>query len=463
MLLPQQIIEKKRDGAVLLASEIEWFVSGISDLSIQDSQVAAFAMAVLFQGMTVEERVVLTLAMRDSGRQLDWSRLELSGPVIDKHSTGGVGDVVSLMLGPMLAACGGFVPMVSGRGLGHTGGTVDKLESIPNYNTTPTLDRFSVAVKNVGVAIVGQTAEIAPADRRLYEIRDVTATVESIDLITASILSKKLAANLDALVMDVKVGNGSFMKTSERSAELAESIVQVAGQSGTPTAALLTDMNQCLARSAGNALEVDEAIRFLRGEPACDRLKEVTFALGSELLLAAGLVASSQEAHALLAAALDSGNAAERFNRMSSELDGPADIIEQPQNYLPKAPVIRDVCPQGRGFVAGIDVRQVGNVVVALGGGRRQAGAKLDHSVGLSRVASIGEEVSPERPLAVVHARTESDWETAAAKVRAAYSWGHEPTSPPPAIHRVMRAPQASVNDSSNQTSRLAEDPSDEH
>ncbi len=438
MLLPQQVIEKKRDGRALDAAEIEWFVRGVSDGSIEDCQVAAFAMAVYFQGMTVEERVVLTLAMRDSGRTLEWSQLGLAGPVIDKHSTGGVGDVVSLMLGPMLAACGGFVPMVSGRGLGHTGGTVDKLESIPGYNTAPSLERMADVVKDVGVAIVGQTAEIAPADRRIYSIRDVTATVESVDLITASILSKKLAAGLDALVMDVKVGNGAFMSSPERSAKLAESIVLVASRAGTRATAVITDMSQCLAHSAGNALEVHEAIRFLRGEPACERLTRVTLALGSNLLLTSGLVGTKQEGEDCLAETLRSGRAAERFGRMVSALGGPADTVECPGKYLPAAPLTQDVYPDHRGFVNEIDVRMLGMAVVGLGGGRTKAGGKLNHSVGLDRVASIGDEVSPERPLAVVHARTDSEWETAAEEVRKAYTLSTERVVAPRAIQREL-------------------------
>jgi len=284
MYLPQEIIRRKRDGEKLTKEEIDFFVKGIADHSISEGQIGAFAMAVYFNGMEMDERVNLAIGMRDSGTVLDWSSLELDGPVVDKHSTGGVGDVVSLMLGPMVAACGGYVPMISGRGLGHTGGTLDKFDAIPGYNTEPDNELFRKVVKEVGVAIIGQTADLAPADKRFYGIRDVTATVESISLITASILSKKLAAGLDALVMDVKAGSGAFMPTYEGSEELAKSIVAVANGAGCKTTALLTNMDQVLASSAGNAVEVREAVQYLNGEYRNERLHEVTMELCAEML-----------------------------------------------------------------------------------------------------------------------------------------------------------------------------------
>ena len=291
--LPQEIIRRKRDGGALGDDEIAFFVRGLTDGSIAEGQVAAFAMAVFFRGMAMGERVALTRAMAQSGRTLDWSGADLPGPVLDKHSTGGVGDKVSLMLAPLLAACGAAVPMISGRGLGHTGGTLDKLDSIPGYRTAPDLALFRKVVAEAGCAIIGQTADLAPADRRLYAIRDVTATVELIPLITASILSKKLAAGLQGLVMDVKFGSGAFMAEPERARELAESIAAVATGAGLPTTALLTDMNQVLGRTAGHALEVREAIDWLTGKARDRRLDEVTLALGAELLLLGRLAARS--------------------------------------------------------------------------------------------------------------------------------------------------------------------------
>ncbi|MGF1609419.1 MAG: thymidine phosphorylase, partial [Kiloniellales bacterium] len=299
---PQEIIRRKRDGAALSEAEIAFMVEGLTSGALSEGQAAAFAMAVFFRGMERRECVALTKAMTRSGSMIDWSGL--GRPVLDKHSTGGVGDKVSLMLAPLLAACGAAVPMISGRGLGHTGGTLDKLEAIPGYDTTPGLERLRTVVAEAGCAIIGQTAELAPADRRLYAIRDVTATVESVPLITASILSKKLAAGLDGLVMDVKVGNGAFMAEPAAARELAESLVAVAGAAGLPTVALITDMNQVLGRSAGNALEVREAIDYLTGASRDPRLHEVTLALAVEALLLGGLAGDAETAQELLRDAL---------------------------------------------------------------------------------------------------------------------------------------------------------------
>lgn len=439
MLAPQQIIQTKRDGRKLSESEIRWFVEGVTSGEIEDSQVAAFAMAVFFRGMSRPERVALTLAMRDSGSTLDWRDLQLDGPVIDKHSTGGVGDTVSIMLGPLLAACGGYVPMISGRGLGHTGGTVDKLESIPGYRTAPELPEFRRVVKQAGVAIVGQTNDVAPADRRMYAIRDVTATVESIDLITASILSKKLAAGLDALVMDVKVGSGAFMKTQDESRQLADSIVQVACDAGVQASALLTDMNQCLANTAGNALEIAEAAAFLRGEIRSRRLADVTFALGSELLANAGLATTPEEAVRALHRALDSGAAAERFDRMVAELGGPSDFTENADKLLPSAPIVKPVFAKSAGVVASLDVRRLGATVAMLGGGRTKAGQEIDPAVGLENALPLGAEADRERPLAIVHARSDGDWNEAAESLRKAYTLGAAQVADPPLIYELIR------------------------
>ena len=323
MFLPQELIRQKRENQVLADQDIRAFIEGVTNNTVSEGQIAAMAMAIYFNGMTMPERIALTTAMRDSGTVLNWQEDQLKGPIVDKHSTGGVGDMVSLMLGPMLAACGCYVPMISGRGLGHTGGTLDKLDSIPGYQTSVSEEQFRSVVHECGVAIVGQTNSLAPADKRIYAIRDVTATVESIDLITASILAKKLAEGLDALVMDIKVGSGAFMPTYEASRELAESIAAVANGAGVKTTCLLTDMNQCLANSAGNALEVREAVRFLRGEEQNARLYEVTLSQGAELLVSANMATDLTDARTKLEHSLTSGKAAEVFGRMVHGLGAP--------------------------------------------------------------------------------------------------------------------------------------------
>ncbi|MCG8694694.1 MAG: thymidine phosphorylase [Minwuiales bacterium] len=436
--LPQEIIRRKRDGHRLDVDEVRFMVGGITDGSISDTQVAAFAMAVFLRGMQRDESVALTRAMPESGATLDWSAEALPGPVLDKHSTGGIGDKVSQILAPIISACGGFCPMISGRGLGHTGGTLDKLEAIPGYCVDPGTDLFRQTVKESGCAIIGQTQDLAPADRRLYAIRDVTATVESIPLITASILSKKLAAGLDALVMDVKFGSGAFAATSEMASDLAESLVSVANGAGLPTAALLTDMNQVLGDTAGNAVEVAEAIAFLTGRRREPRLYEVTKALAAELLVLGGMM-DAAAAPMAVDGALDSGTAAERFAQMVASLGGPTDLLEAPDRYLEIAPVRRAVIAPRRGFVTGIDTRRVGLAVLTLGGGRRLATDKVDHGVGLTAVQGPGFRTAPNRPLAVIHARSEADADTAEAALLAAYSLGDgEPRLTPP-VRSLLR------------------------
>ena len=406
------------------AAEIDSLIEGLTSGRISEGQAAAFAMAVFFQGMSRAETVALTRAMTASGERLSWQGLD--GPVVDKHSTGGIGDKVSLILAPLVAACGGYVPMISGRGLGHTGGTLDKLDSIPGYDTAPDLERLRRVVREAGCAIIGQTAELAPADRRLYAIRDVTATVESTPLITASILSKKLAAGLDALVMDVKVGSGAFLPSLDAARDLASSIVRVANGAGLRCAALLTDMSQCLGRTAGNALEVQEALDLLTGRAAEPRLRAVTLALAAELLALAGL----PDARGRLEQALASGAAAERFARMARALGGPADLLEQPARHLPRAPVQQPVHLPQAGFVGAIDGRALGLAVVALGGGRQRPSDAIDHAVGLAEVKGIGEPVGPGQPFAIVHARDAAGAAAAAERLIAAVEVA---ASPPPA------------------------------
>ncbi|MEI2680982.1 thymidine phosphorylase [Erwinia aphidicola] len=436
MFLPQEIIRKKRDGQALSEEEIRFFINGVRDNTVSEGQIAALAMTIYFHDMSLPERVALTMAMRDSGSVLNWKALNLNGPVVDKHSTGGVGDVTSLMLGPMVAACGGYVPMISGRGLGHTGGTLDKLEAIPGFDIFPEDDRFRQIIKDVGVAIIGQTNSLAPADKHFYATRDITATVDSIPLITASILAKKLAEGLDALVMDVKVGSGAFMPTYELSESLAQAIVGVANGAGCKTTALLTDMNQVLASSAGNALEVREAVQFLTGAYRNPRLLEVTMALCSEMLISGGLAATAQEAQAKLQAVLDNGRAAEIFGRMVAAQKGPLDFIERMDHYLPAPMLSKAVYADRPGIVGAMDTRALGMAVVSMGGGRRRASDSIDYSVGFSEMAQLGDSVDAQRPLAVIHAATEASWQEAAAAVKRAVAVGSEQPQVTPVIYR---------------------------
>jgi thymidine phosphorylase len=426
-MLPQEIIRRKRDGQPLSAEEIAGFVAGVTSGAVSEGQAAAFAMAIFFNGMSRDEAVALTLAMRDSGEVLDWS--DLPGPVTDKHSTGGVGDNVSLMLAPIVAACGAYVPMISGRGLGHTGGTLDKMDSIPGYKTQPDIALFRKTVLSAGCAIIGQTADLAPADKRLYAIRDVTATVESVPLITASILSKKLAAGLQSLVLDVKLGNGAFMAKSRDATALATSLVEVANGAGLKTSALITGMNEPLASAAGNAVEVENAVDFLTGRFRDARLEEVTLALAAEMLQAAGIAGSNREGMERAGQALRSGKAAEVFSRMVAELGGPADFVEKCRHYLPRAKIERAVRALKDGYVAGIATREVGLAVVMLGGGRTRPEDSVDHSVGITRLLPVGAEVKAGEALALVHARSEADAEQTAAAIQSAYTLGE--TKPP--------------------------------
>jgi thymidine phosphorylase len=439
MFLNQEIIRKKRNGLALSAQEIEFFVAGITTGATTEGQIAALAMAVYFNDMDMDERVAFTLAMRDSGQVMEWRSLDLPGPVVDKHSTGGVGDVVSLMLGPMVAACGGFVPMISGRGLGHTGGTLDKFDAIPGYSTVPDPALFRKVVREVGVAIIGQTAELAPADKRFYSIRDTTATVESVAMITGSILSKKLSAGLDALVMDVKVGSGAFMPSFDKSVELANSIVAVGNGAGTRTSAILTDMNESLGPVAGNALEVRLAMDYLTGRSRPARLHEVTMALCAEMLVLGGLAATGADARAKLQAGLDSGEAAERFARMVAALGGPSDLVERPDAYLEQAPVIVAVPSVHAGFASTVDCRSLGLAVVSLGGGRRRPQDAIDFAVGLSGLAELGQPIAVGEPLAMVHARTEAAALQAVREVQAAYQVGAARAAPNPVTYQTIR------------------------
>jgi thymidine phosphorylase len=442
MYLTQELIAKKRDGVALGADEIAAFVQGVTAQTVSDAQIAAFAMAVWFRGMDPGELKSLTLAMRDSGEVLRWH--ELGGPVLDKHSTGGVGDLVSLVLGPVVAACGGFVPMISGRGLGHTGGTLDKLESIPGFSTSIAIEQFQQLVQANGIAIIGQSEKLAPADRRFYAVRDVTATVNSVPLIVASILSKKLAEGLDALVMDIKLGSGAFMREIGEARKLAKEICRVATDSGLPCNALITDMNTPLAWSAGNALEVREAIDFLTGNPRHERLHDVVEALASEMLVLGGVAATRSEGKNRVQSSLSSGEAAERFARMVASQGGPADLLDQPARYLPSATISRPVFPDSQGVVTSMDKQSIGYVVVHLGGGRQRVEDSIDPAVGLADLCSVGQQLDEHTPLATIHASCEADWQQAAARLKSAIQMDGPSSGAQPVIYERIDGAQMS-------------------
>lgn len=417
-VLYQEIIRRKRDGQKLTPKEIADFVSGITDGSASDAHISALGMAVYFQGLDKEETVALTMAMRNSGDVLTWPNLK--NPVVDKHSTGGVGDNVSLMLAPMAAACGVDVPMISGRGLGHTGGTLDKMDSIPGYVSQPDNELFSKVTEEVGCAIIGQTANLAPADKRFYGVRDVTATVENLSLITASILSKKLAAGLGWLVLDVKFGNGAFMDNLDKARGLAESLVRVANGAGTKTVALLTDMNETLASSVGNAVEVKNAVEFLNGTHRDARLEEVTVKLVTQMVAIAHNREEFDAVESDVRSKLDDGTAAHIFGQMVAALGGPEDFVSNYEQHLPKAPIVRDVVATEPGYVSSMQTRDIGVAVVEMGGGRRTREDEIDHAVGLSNLVSIGTKIEAGDRLFTVHANDEAMFEKTKSSVLAA-------------------------------------------
>lgn len=433
-MLAQEIIRLKRNGEVLTTAQINEFVEGLVHQTWSEGQAAALAMAIFFNGMTMPERADLTRAMMNSGAVMDWSSLNLNGPILDKHSTGGVGDKVSLMLAPMVAACGAYVPMISGRGLGHTGGTLDKFDSIPGYQTQPSLELLREAVQIAGCAIIGQTSDLAPADKRLYGIRDVTATVESIPLITASILSKKLAAGLQGLAMDVKFGNGAFADNLAMARELAQSLVQVANLAGLPTHALLTDMNQVLGHSVGNSLEMMEAVEFLNGHYQDPRLLEITLELGAEMLILGKLASNLENAREQLLLHLNNGDAAKRFALMVKALGGPADFMEKAHLYLKPASCILEIKATKTAWVKTMATRDIGVLLIELGGGRRKASDSIDHSVGFTGLPAIGQHLEKGQTFAKVHASNVQQAQAMADQLLALYEWSDVPVATTPAI-----------------------------
>lgn len=438
MYLPQEIIRAKRDGKALSEQEIKCFVDGLVTGNFNDAQVGSMAMAIYQQGMNTDEIVSLTQNMMNSGDVLSWP--EIDGPIVDKHSTGGVGDKVSFMLAAIVAACGAYVPMVSGRGLGHTGGTADKLESIQGFNVQPSNAEFKRIVAELGVAIISQTSNIAPADKRLYSIRDVTGTVESIPLITASILSKKLAAGLDALVMDVKMGNGAMMTNLDDAKALAQSIVRVANGAGVKTQAIITDMNQVLGTSAGNALEIYETVKYLTGKQREPRLHQIVVALAKAMIINTGIASSDRDAQQKVDNALSSGKAAEVFGKMIAMLGGPSDLIENPWQSMQKANVIKEIIAPQHGYINHMQTRDIGMAIVELGGGRLANDQKIDHSVGLDRILPVGTLVNRGDVLARVHASSEDSAMQASNQYLASILIGEASIAPLPVIYETIDA-----------------------
>lgn len=440
--LPQDIIRDKREKRSLTADQIQAFARGIADHTVSDAQIAAFGMAVYFNGMTARETASLTTSMRDSGTVVNWldHGFDHSSPIVDKHSTGGVGDKVSFMLAAIMAAAGAYVPMIAGRGLGHTGGTIDKLESIPGYQTNLNQADFIRVTQSVGASIIGQTEKLAPADRRFYAVRDVTATVESIPLITASILSKKMAAGLNALVMDIKVGTGAFMESLPDAEALARTIIDTARAAGLPTAAVITDMNQVLGRSAGNAVEIGETIEFLTSPESADkRLKQVVFELAAVMLQQAGLTESLDKGRARADQLLTSGAAAEKFAQMVVAHGGPADLLQNPQTHLQVAPVETAVYASIPGYISAMNVRAIGQAIVAMKGGRSSPGEAIDLSVGLTNFAQIGDPVDDHHPLCVLHTRSQDQADTISEKIRAAITVSPEKPTLTPVVREILQ------------------------
>ncbi len=407
-MIPQEIIRRKRDKETLSAVEIRSFVAAIAEQKVDDAQIAALTMAIFLNGMNKDEIVDLTLAMRDSGDVLQWK--DIDNPIVDKHSSGGVGDKVSLMLAPILAACDVCVPMIAGCGLGHTGGTVDKLEAIPDYNTKADNTLFHNTVKNIGCAIIGQTGNLAPADKKIYAVRDVCSTVESIPLITASILSKKLAAGLQYLVMDLKCGNGAFMKNYAQAYALAQSIVDVANGAGTTTKAVITDMNQVLGTTAGNAVEIVETLDYLQNKSVNPRLDEIVKTLCATLLVQCGRFSDSDSAKQQIANVISSGYAMEKFAKMVSALGGPVDFVENSVKYLPHANYVKPIFAPQEGYISAMDTRAVGLSIIELKGGRTITGQQLDLATGYSDFVQIGAKVDKQTPLAMLHCQSNEQY-----------------------------------------------------
>jgi pyrimidine-nucleoside phosphorylase len=431
-----ELIKAKRDGKSLSPQEIEQFISGYAQGTVADYQMAAMCMAVFFRGLSGSELGVWTRAMLQSGEVLDLS--DIPGVKVDKHSTGGVGDKVSLCLAPLAAACGVRVPMVAGRGLGHTGGTVDKLESIPGFQVNLSTGEFRKLVREVGACLIGQTDSLAPADKKLYALRDVSGTVECIPLIASSIMSKKLAEGIDALVLDVKVGSGAFMKDISSARTLARTLIDVGNQMGKAVVALLTNMDQPLGRTVGNALEVMEAVEVLQGRGAAD-LVEVTYALGAEMLLLAGIAANAPDAREKLTATVRSGAALEKLEEIIRRQGGDHAIVRD-FTRLPQARERAEVAAPRGGFVSEIDSEAIGVAAALLGAGRERVESKIDPAVGLVLLRKVGDRITAGEPLVDIHYNDERGVEGAQDRILHAYRIGPSPSAPRPLIYERLGA-----------------------
>ncbi len=434
VFLPQEFIAQIRDGGQVTNADIKRFIQGFANGQTSQAQIGAFAMAVRLSGLPPHSIVALTEALRDSGDVMAW---DLDGPVLDKHSTGGVGDNVSLLLGPIIAACGGYVPMISGQGLGHTGGTLDKLDSIPGYRVDADNDLFRKTVSEVGCAIIGQTGHLAPADKTLYAIRSATACVDSVPLITASILSKKLAEGLDALVLDIKCGNGAMMTDVGAARTLAGSLIDVANGAGVKTTGLITDMNQSLASAAGNALEVMNVIEYFNNTARDQRLHQVTVGLCAEMLVSSGLAPDLKAANSKVESVIHNGRAAGVFAKMVAALGGPKDLLENPDKYFPPAPVVQDIYANTDGVISGIDTKAIGLAVIVLGGGRKKPEDTIDSRVGFDHLATLGQSVGKGDVLARMHAADEDSAHGASKILEHAYSIGERAETGPLIIERI--------------------------
>lgn len=437
-MIPQEIIRKKRDKKNLSTKEISLFVNGLTDGSFSDPQIAAMSMAIFSNGMSREETVDLTEAMTTSGDTINWTDIVDDDLVCDKHSTGGVGDKTSIILAPILAACGLFVPMISGRGLGHTGGTLDKFDSIKGYNTQPDLDTFKNVVRDVGCAIIGQTENLAPADKKLYSIRDIVGTVESLPLITSSILSKKIASGLKTLILDVKVGNGSFNSSLEIARDLSHSLVQVAQGAGLQCEAILTDMNQVLGKSAGHTLEMLECIKFLINKEKDPRLEKITYELTASILMMSQKL-SKEEAIEKINTVVSNGLAAEKFEKMVNALGGPSDILSSYDKYLQNNSFKKEIFSKKNGWVKDIKTRDLGLILIELGGGRKQITDKINYNVGYDNVINVGNKINATQSLLTIYTDSKNDYENVREKIEECFVISDTQVNELPETYEVIR------------------------
>ena len=435
---PQEIIEKKREGAELSAADLAEFIDGVCDNSWADYQIAAMLMAMFIRGLSDDEGEILTREMLYSGDVLDFSDIDM--PKADKHSTGGVGDKTSLLIAPMVAACGVAVPMISGRGLGHTGGTLDKLESIPGYNVKLPTDEFRKIVKSCGFAMAGQTDQIAPADKKLYALRDATATVPYIPLIVASIMSKKLAEGLDALVLDVKTGSGAFMQRLEDSKTLSDALVQTGARFGVKAEAVVSDMSQPLGQYVGNAHEIYECVQILRGEAdeRATATADLSIELAARMLMLTGISDSIEKTRSLVESKISNGEALERFRRNVGCQGGDQSVCDDPSKLLPSGIRKHEVKANRSGFVTAIDTLALGNALSEIGGGRVRAEDQIDSAVGYECIASLGEELKAGDPVGILYYRAETHRDTADQKISAAYVIQDEAIQIPPLVHEII-------------------------